>query len=193
MNRRNFAKMLSGSLAVVAFMGSTVACTGSVFTNILNYVGVGLTAFSGVLAIISPFVPIGGMLLLIVNAAKAGFADLQVAVTDYNNAPAADKTTLLGKISVVLNDLVAELQTFWSNLNIPNPIIALVAEGILKLIIGILQGFIGALPPIPATPKMLEAHQLPKQIVAPAIKMSAKEFKVAVNKILADNGQKTIF
>ena len=148
--RRGFTgRMLAGAGAVY-LAGVNTACwlSGSVFASIMTYVGIGLTAFQAVVSLLDP--PLALALAGTIALVKAGFADLQLAVQDYNNAPAADKTTLKNRIAVVLQDLQFEIQKFWSNLNLPGPLGTLV-EGLLNIILSTLAGFAGQLP-APITP-----------------------------------------
>ena len=105
MNRRSFATRFLLGVGVALTAGTQTACwfTGTLFNQIMSYVGVGLTAFQAVVDLLVPGSAPG--IDAIVLLVKAGFADLQLAVHDYNNAPAADKTTFLNKISVVLAEV----------------------------------------------------------------------------------------
>jgi len=135
-------------------------------------------------------IPESALLTAIVTAVKAGFADLETVVNQYEAAAAADKATLLGKISTVLSIVISDIQNFWNNLNIPNPAIGAIVEGILGIILSVLKGFLGALPapaPTPAT-----ARVFAKVINTPARKMSKSQFEAEVNAILTQNGQPAV-
>src|SRR5271169_471682 len=109
MNRRTFAKwMVGGAAALLSPLTLLLSsCNPSdVFTKILAYANIGLQAFESVLGILewANILPpvLGPTIKLIIDAVKAGFADVITAVNDYNAAPAIDKATLIGKISTVL-------------------------------------------------------------------------------------------
>jgi hypothetical protein len=193
--RRAFGTLSLGALSVISVLGSTAvesACTfGTVFSAILKYVGVGLQAFQAVLDLLisAGVLPVGSgpAINAIVALVKAGFADLQVAVTNYNNNP-GDKTTMLGKISAALAALEANIQTFWNDLKIPDAKLAALVQGLLGLIISTLAGFLTQLPTPPPTPAMADAARLPNRLVVQAQKLSMKQFKANFNALLAQNG-----
>ncbi len=188
MNRRNFAMRLLAGAGALAAASVTSACwlSGGVFANIMTYVGIGLTAFQAVVALLDPplALAVAGTIALV----KAGFADLQLAVQDYNNAPAADKTILKNKISVVLADLQFEIQKFWSNLNLPGPL-GILVESLLNIILSTLAGFAGQLPaPITPPASAEQMKTLAKTIhVVPQVR-SKKQFEQDFNKVCTAAG-----
>jgi hypothetical protein len=190
MNRRNFVTRVFAGTAVVALPFITTACpawlSSSLFANIMKYVGVGLTAFQVVVGLLDP--PLALALAGTIALVKAGFADLQLAVQDYNNAPASDKTTLKDKIAVVLQDLQAEIQTFWNNLSLPGPL-GILVKGLLSIILSTLAGFASQLPvplPSPASERM---KALPNKIGVTPVLRTKKEFEKEFNKALVDAGK----
>lgn len=189
MNRRNFLSYSGGALAVV---GGTVMNTGcwfsqSVFDSIIKYVGVGLQAFNAVVSLLTGagvINPIEGSAILgLINLVKAGFADLQTAVNNYNNAPATDKQTLLGKIATALAVLEGSIQQFWNDLQLPNAGLAGIIEGLLGIILSTLSGFASSLPTVSVSKKALA-----RQIVVPAKKRTPKQFKKDFNTVLVQGG-----
>jgi hypothetical protein len=190
MNRRTFAGRLLTGLGAIALAGTQTACwfSGSLFTQILGYVGVGLTAFNAVVALVDPGAAAG--VAVIIALVKAGFADLQLAVQAYNNAPAASKATWLGKISVVLSDLQTEIQSFWVGLRLPGGTIATLISGLLSIILSTLAGFAGQLPPPPAGAR-LKGTPFGALPVTPHVR-SKKQFESDFNKALTDAGQPAV-
>jgi hypothetical protein len=194
-SRRSFAQLSLGAVALASTLGSTVletACTfGTVFAAILKYVGVGLQAFQAVVDLLTGagVLPLGSAPALdaIIALVKAGFADLQVAVTNYNNNP-GDKTTLLGKISAALASLEANIQTFWSDLQIPDGKLAALVQGLLGIIISTLQGFATQLPAPAPTPALKAAAENPKRLTVPTLKLTPAQFKKRFNALLEQNG-----
>jgi hypothetical protein len=190
MNRRNFVgRLMAGAAAVSVFAmtGVTSACflSGTVFTQIMTYVGIGLTAFQAVVGLLDP--PLALAMAGAIALVKAGFADLQLAVQDYNNAPAGDKTTLKDKIAVVLQDLQAEIQTFWGGLSLPGPL-GLLVKGLIGIIISTLAGFAGQLPvPLPS-PASLRAKALPNPVPVEPKARTKKQFETEFNKAMTDAG-----
>ena len=99
--RRGFMRFAGLSIGSVSMFGST-ACwvSGGVYSAILAYTTAGLQAFQSVVDLLSGsgVIPVGSgtALDLIIAAVKAAFADIQVAVQAYDNAPADQKLTLGG-------------------------------------------------------------------------------------------------
>jgi hypothetical protein len=161
----------------------------SLYQDILKYVPVALQAFGSILSLLAGAgvipVPAGTVIAGIIAIVKAAFADLQTDVTNYENAPAAQKSTLLGKISTALAVVEGNLQEFWSDLQIPDPQLAETVEGLIGVILSALAGFATQLPtptPTPALTAVLKKRAtLPKLIAVPAKKYSVKGFKAAYN------------
>lgn len=182
-NRRSFLGRALTAVCSFVVLGTTATLTGCTsFQSILNYVQVGLQAFEAILSILAG----AGVLVTPIQAVtalvKAGFADLETAVNDYNAAPAAGKTTLSGKISTAITVLQNEIANFWTSLNLPNGNLAQTISGLLGVIVSTLEGFLTQLP-APAAARA----KLPAQISGPAHARSTNQFKADFNKILAAN------
>jgi hypothetical protein len=190
MNRRNFVARAATGAGALLLTSFTTACwfTGTVFTQIMAYVGVGLTAFQAVVDLLVPGSAPG--IDLAVALVKAGFADLQLAVQDYNNAPAANKSTLLGKISTALAALQNEIQGFWSNLHLPDSSLAKLIKGLLGIILSTLAGFAGQLPAPPAGTKLMAIPDNAMPVV-PKVR-TKKQFEQDFNNALKEAGRETV-
>ena len=184
--RRSFGKMVGsgvGAMAAVGTLGMTtmgISC-GSIFADITAYVPVGMEAFQALIVILDP--PVALALAPIITAAKAAFADLAAAVAAYNNAPAANKATLVGKISTAINAVIGELQQFWSDANLPNGGLASTISGVLQIILSTLAAFLPLLGPAPAATRTV-AKTLPYT----SQKRTQKQFKADVNAVLKQGG-----
>lgn len=195
MNRRSFGSLIlkgAGALGLTSLVSVTAACPAwlsSLYQDILKYVPVGLQAFGEIVSLLNDAgiipTPISTAANLIINAVKAGFADLQTDITNYDAAPASQKTTLLGKISTALQILEGNLQQFWSDLDIPDPALASTVESLLGIILAALGGFASALPAPVSTPALNEVLRkratLSKTIKVPAQRMTVKEFRKSFN------------
>jgi hypothetical protein len=195
MERRRFVKLCGALCAVCSPLFTLAGCSfSSVYADILAYVPAALSAFSVVLSILSAAgITLCAICAGLVNTVKAAFADLQTAITLYDDAPQSGKTTLLGKISTAL--LVAEevLQEFWSNLDIPDSGIAGTIEGIIQIILETLMGFQSAIPAPPAVTTESAAALHRRQSLAKTIRYtptrrSLKQFKSAINAFLVTKG-----
>jgi hypothetical protein len=191
LTRRGFSKLL-GIAALASTVTFEAACDwASVWTNIEKYVPVGLSAFASILSILAGGgVPIAPAISLAVSLVNTGFADLKAFVTGYQQAPAADKQTALGKISTALATLEANLQKFWSDLTIPDPKLEALVQGLLGVITTTLLGFGTQLPAPAPTPAIAARATLAKRTGGTPKKRSVAEFKKEFNGILAANGLK---
>jgi hypothetical protein len=187
--RRMFGKSVLGASALL-MAGFNTACwfTGSLFKQIMSYVGVGLTAFQAVVDLLDPAVAVP--VDLAIKLVKAGFADLQLVVQEYNNAPDADKQTLLQKISLVLAELQGNIQMFWSDLNLPSGNIATLISALLSIILSTLAGFASQLP-APAKGFKTQ-HPITRTLPYQPVKRSKKQFEHDFNKTLTDAGKPAV-
>jgi hypothetical protein len=190
-DRRGFSKIAAVmGVASLAELSSGWACSlSSVYNAILQYVPVGLSAVASILAILTG----GGVVIapavsLAVSLVNAGFADLKAAVNSYESAPAANKATLLGKVSTVLASVEANLQAFWSNLSIPDQKLESTVQGLLGVVVTTLLGFGTQLPAPAATPAIAARASLRRTINLPPQKRSVAAFKKDFNAILEQNG-----
>lgn len=185
------AALILGTLGTF-FSQAAVSC-GNLFTNILRYVSIGLSGFTSIVNILigAGIVPVGtgtsvGVVIALV---KAGFADLQTAVDAYNAAATADKKNLEQKIAIVLQDLQNEITVFWNNLNIPDPKLALLIQGLLEVITTTLAAFSSQLPPASTSSSAAMAPMMrAKRLAMVPHTRSEKQFKDDFNSILHANG-----
>lgn len=193
--RREFGKAVS-----MTALGGTIGLTtmglscSSVFTDIENYVPIGIAAFQEVLSLIDPTE--AALLAPIIQTVKAAFADLDAIVQQYESAPAASKATLLGKISTAISAVMSELQQFWNDANLPDGSLALTIEGVLQIILSTLAAFLpllGSAAPV-AGGFGAEAYgrkKLTRTITFTATKRTQKKFKADVNAVFVANGYGT--
>jgi len=187
--RRQFGKYL-GTGVLAASIGEVtmgLSCS-SIFTNIEAYVPIGLQAFDSILTLLDP--ASGIALAPIVQEVKAGFADVTAAVNAYNNAPAADKATLAGKVSTALQVVTNEIQQFWSDANLPDSGLATTIFGVLQIILSTIASFFPKLPPVT---QALAARTLTKTIPIDLSKAasSPKKLKSSINDVFTANGYAT--
>lgn len=182
MKRRKFIGSLAGSLAVGMSFAAAGCSFESIFATISAFVPVGLSALAGIIALI-PGLSVASPILL---AVKAAFADLSAIVTEYQNAPSADKATLLGKITTALSAVIDNFQTFVSSLSIPSGVATLV-EGFASLILSTLEGFANALTPT-ATAPAIQARLSTRTIQVSPARRSVKDFKKQWNALASANG-----
>ena len=190
MNRRTFM----GTSLVAVGSGTMLleGCTfGGVIAEIKAYIPIGIAAFNGVVTLLTGLgiIPPGTstLLALLIAAVKGGFADIIAAIDAYNNAPAADKTTLLQKISLILSEISANIGKFFADLNISNSSVLTLVTGLVQLILSTLAGFASQLP-APPTPVALSARVAGHPIVITPKILSRSEFKAQWNKTVTTAG-----
>jgi hypothetical protein len=180
--RRNFIKVSSGGALALGTMATTGFSCSSVFTDISTYVPIGLQAFEEILALISPAE--ATLLTPIITEVKAGFADLAAAVSAYNNAPAANKATLEGKIATAINAVIGELQQFWNDTNLPDGSLASTIAGVLQIVLSTLAAFL----PLVGGALAMGRKQLARALPITPQKRTQKQFKSDVNAVFAKYG-----
>ena len=183
-SRRQFGKTI-GMGALALSMGELImglSC-GSVVSDIL-------TAFNAVVSILGGAGIIPGPIVTVVSAA---LQDVVADVNAYDAAPAADKTSIGLKLALAIQLAQAQLQTFYSGLNLTG-VLSVVIEGLIKIILSTLTGFLPALPiPPTSNPALRSAMALPRQITFVPQKRTSKQFRAACNKICTDNGYPKYF
>lgn len=190
MNRRSFAQRLLMFLAVGS---SAVFMTGcNVFTDILNWIPVGLTALNGIITVLGPLIPPGAA--SIITIIKAAFADLQAAITQYNaDTNPADKATLLAKIRTFLADIVNNFQAFLNALNLGNNPIINIVIGLANIIISAIEGFMNQIPPVSSAVTLATLKLGSKTVtVTPKFYKNVGDFKKDYNSFAMSNGHPEI-
>lgn len=185
--RREFGKVVAGgSLAVgIGTVSMGVSCN-TVFNDILKYIPVALQAMTAILSVLSG----GGYTItpavtVALNLVKVALADLQADVSAYENAPADQKNTLLGKVSTAIAIAEGNIQQFWNDLNLPQNNIAGTVSGILGVILSTLAYFATQLP----APTNVAVKNVPNALPVTPKKRSVKEMKVEINTLLKPSGQ----
>ncbi len=190
MNRRTFASRI-GSFALLAFAGGfSLSLTGcNVFSNILNWIPVGLSAIDSIITLLGPLVPPPAIAIIVL--VKAAFADLSAAISQYNaDTNPADKSSLLAKIKTLLSAIADNFQKFLDALNLGNnPIVAIVI-GLANIILSAIMGFMGQLPAIPTTKAVKLGTQT--QPVVPKTYKTVAAFKADFNKVAVAGGHPEI-
>jgi len=176
----------TGALAVgIGEITMGLSCE-TVFADIEKYVPIGLQAFSLVIGLLDP--PLAATLTPIINDVKAALSDVVAAINAYQDAPASDKATLLGKISLVINVAIQAIQQFWSSLNLPDGNLLNTIESILQIILATLSSF---LPSLGAVVLPLNARTFAKSIpYTPTKPKNSKALKAQLNAVFTTNGYK---
>jgi hypothetical protein len=193
MNRRTWFKTSGSGVAALLISGSgSLLLSGcNVIASIKAYIPVGIAAFSGVVSLLSGLGIIppgtGTVIALLVGLVKSGFADLMAAIDQYNAAPAADKATLLAKVSLILSDVSRNIGKFFSDLTINDTTVLTLVTGLVQLILSTLAGFAAQLPPAP-TPVALTAKVSGHPITITPKILSRSAFVKQFNQIVTAGG-----
>lgn len=191
--RRMFLTKSTMALGTVA-VGSMAFETGcGVWDDIVAYVPAGLNAFNAVITLLEDNgvlnIVAGSAISTAVDLVKGAFADIAAAVTQYENAPVAQKSTLLGKVTTAITAAENALQSFWNTANLgSNPIVTL-AEGIVSIILSVLGGFLSQIKPANAVSAVKVASYKHMVTFQPKTVKKVKDFKKLVNDQLVNGGQ----
>jgi hypothetical protein len=184
--RRQFGKTVgTGALALgIGEVTMGLGCA-TVFTDIENYVPIGLQAFDLVIGLIDPALAV--TLTPLINDVKSAFADVVAAINAYQNAPASQKATLIGKVSLVINVAITAIQQFWSALSLPDGSLLSTIEGVLQIILSTLAAF---LPDLTGnTIAVVKTQGLTKTISFTPVKpKNAKSLKSELNLVFTSHG-----
>lgn len=191
-NRRQFS-FRSMMLVLVASVSSLEFSCANLYNDILKYSSVSLQAFGSIVSILAGGGVIslgsGQAIDLVIAMVKAALADVGTAVSAYDAAPATDKATFLGKLSTALSVAMAELQTFWNDLTIPDPQLAQLIQGLLGVILSTLAGFATQLPAPQTSLAARRADGLPRRLPITPMKRSVSQFRKDFNAVLKAHGQ----
>jgi hypothetical protein len=179
--RRTFGKYISSAALALGIGEVTMGFGCGVFTDILTYVPIGLEAFETIISLLDP--SLATALAPIIVKVKAALADIAAAVQAYQNAPASEKATLLGKITTAINVAIDEIQAFWSSLNLPDQNLATTIADVLQIILSTLAGFL----PLLGGSLLMGKHHPKSLPVTPALR-SQKKFKKEINEVLRKHG-----
>jgi hypothetical protein len=188
-NRRTFVQSLlalTGTLAVTGVSLVMTACA-SVVNDLV-------TAFQSILNILSAagLVPGGALVVTALD-------NVLDAVQAYENAPSVDKTSLGQKLALVVQIAQAQLQSWFSGLNLTGPI-AVVVESLVSVLLSTLSGLLPTLPP-PVRPPELAAgtHRITFkpaatiQITKSGLAAASKQFRATFNNDLTSHGYAKTF
>ena len=145
MTRRGFVVRTSSGIAAIAASGALTGCSaGNVFTDIENWIPVGVSAIQGIVSLLNGSGLITPPMQVLVTAILTGFDDLLADVKTYEalNPP---PTGALAKIEEVFSLIVGNIQMLLAQVGGNSPVIATVI-GLAQVILSTIAGFLGDLP-----------------------------------------------
>lgn len=190
MNRREFVGTLSAGAAALALSGASLELEGcnptSVWTQIQQWVPVGISAFESIVALVMPLAAPG--IDAIAEMVKAGFASLASAIDDYLNAPAAEKATFAQRVQLILTDLGNNIQAFLTAIGQSSNPIVKVAAALISILVNVIAGFLNQIPGPAAFKFRTELHVGSTVIPVVATNMNRSTFIAAFNEQLNASG-----
>jgi hypothetical protein len=190
-SRRSFIQRTATFLGALALSGTTVFLTGC--SNLANDL---VTAFADILSILSAagIVPGGALVTAALNAVLS-------EVQAFENAPAADKTSIGQDLSLAIQLAQARLQTWFQSLNLTGTL-ATVIESLVSVILSNLAGLLPTLPVPPSLPaEITEAGRRQKITYKPVptisvtrsgLKQASLRFRMAFNDDLTSHGYQQV-
>jgi hypothetical protein len=150
LGRRELLKKAGAVLFTISISLSSMAVScGNVISDILNWTPVGLAAFNQIVTLLESEGVInvlgGGAVISLIAIIQKAFNDLKAAVLAYQ-AITPPPVGALAKIDAALGLIIADLQTFMGDLNIPDPSLVTVVVGMASIIMSTIAGFVLQLP-----------------------------------------------
>ena len=190
--RREFTGRLGGGVLLTVLLrlgaigGVALTLAGCLMDTILAYANLAVKAFNAVVQVLASLgitaLPGGALITVVAQAISSALTAVSNAVTAYENAPAADKATTKLAITLAIYEAIAQLQTFWTNLNIKNATV----QALITAIIAGLQGFLPQLP-VPPNPAAVTAH-IAALTPVPKLYKHPVDFQNDINAILTTGG-----
>ena len=194
-SRRQFFEVSSKGVIGIALAGAVAtSMSGCAFNvqDILNWIPTATASISSILSLL-----VGAGVLacatcsVLANVALAAITAVGTAVQAYLNAPAANKTTLLGKIQTALQAALTASGQFFESVNVPDQKLFSLIIGIASLVLSAISGFIGQIggnPPVQATLKMTGAGVTQGVAYSPKVYTSTRSYKADFNKLATEYG-----
>lgn len=148
MKRRGFLKNVGAlfMLAAVGISSMGVSCQ-NVFTDLLNWIPVGLSAVASVLTLLSGAgIVLGPMVVATIGLITASLNDLKLAIVEYQSTT-PPPAGALAKIDTFLADLVSNLGNALQQLPTGTTNVITLVVGLVELVLSTIQGFVAQVPP----------------------------------------------
>lgn len=198
LSRRQFTgHLVKGAFGVAVLAaeagGAAFLLTGCSFNlnSILAWVP---TATSSISSILTLLVGAGALACMtcsvLANIALAAISAIGTAVQAYENAPVADKATLLGKIQTALQAAMTASGAFFESANVPDQKTFSLIVGIAGLVLSAISGFIaqvGGSTPVPAIFKVSTPTTTQTIPYSPKV-YTLRTYKGSFNKLVTGYG-----
>jgi hypothetical protein len=195
LTRRDFGKYAGGAALVLASSAAInlEGCTSaSVFTDIENWVPVGLQAFQGIVSLLEGVGLINPVISPLIAAIIAGFDDVLADVKAYQ-AIVPPPAGMLAKIEEVFSLIVSNFQSMLSQLQISGGTLVNVIIGLAQVIISTITGLVGKLPASSSVRITSGSFKVGRDTVSYVpMARTRRQFKKDYNKIAAAGGHPEI-
>lgn len=190
-DRRQFFEVGSKGVIGLALAGAVATSLSGCSFNIQDILNWVPTATQSISSILSLLVSAGVLACMtcsaLANVALAAITAIGTAVQAYLNAPAADKTTLLGKIQTALQAALTASSAFFQTINVPDQKLFTLIIGIASLVLSAISGFIGQVGGTTPSSAMVMANATPITY-KPKVYTSTRSYKSDFNKLVAGAG-----
>lgn len=188
MLRRNFLRIMIAVPCGGALLFPMEGCSlSSLEAQVNGYIPVIIQTVDAMLGLFDP------ALAPLFNAGasiiKAAVADVEAAYADWQNALAAEKPGLAGKIAAALQVVAQDFGNFIDDVDAKAPAsLAIDVTAVASIALGAIQYFINALSGTPGTARTVKPRTAQVFLVQP-LHYSVKQYKAAVNAKLASFGR----
>ena len=200
LGRRSFVRR-TGRLLLAGTAAAFLPLTGCDWVKFLrDYIPVINSGISTIESFFGIALPIGVSATL--DGVKAVLLDIETACTDYENAPAASKATLLGKIETFLKGVVDGFQNVLDHFGTLGPVPAIIL-GVINIVISTLSWLVGkfsnaanvkllTLSRVQLTVRVGNGLQANQIIVIRPVQRTQDQFRSEINTLMAANGRSDI-
>jgi len=196
--RREFSKS-AGKLLLAGTVAAFLPMAGCDWVKFLrDYIPIINSGISTIESFFGLALPIG--ISAILDGVKAVLLDIETACTDYENAPAASKATLLGKIETFLKGVVDGFQNVLDHFGTLGPVPAIVL-GVINIVISTLSWLVGKFSNA-ASVKLLTLSRVTltakvtptgmQTIIIVPVQRSQDQFRAEIDALMASNGRSDI-
>lgn len=191
-SRRNFVATIGKGALLLPLASTPILMSGcNVFTDIENWVPVGISTFSSIVTllegagVINPVA--GAPISAIINTINAGFSQIIADVKAYQSIT-PPPVGALAKLQTILQIVETNMQAFLASINISDNKLLLLVTGLAQIILSTIAGFINSLP-ASAGFVMQKSVRVSGQLITVTPKLrSIRGYKKDWNKVCTANG-----
>jgi hypothetical protein len=187
--RRDFGKYASAGLLALGTLDLSSCSASDVFTDIENWIPVGLSAFQGIVSILQGAGLVAPQAVPLIAAVITGLDDVLADVKAYE-AIVPPPANALAKIQAALSLVVQNIQAMLAQLNVNGGTVLNVVEGLAEIILSTIAGFLNELPSTgKASTTLSNTFRVGRDVVSytPQVRTRGR-FKKDYNRVAVANG-----